>query len=62
MPSDLAKQALAPLLLFETLPARRTWQEKLQVETPDSSAPMVLAEALRLFSFTSRRKRPIVDG
>ena len=49
--SDLAKQALAPLLLFETLPARRTWQEKLQVETPDSSAPMVLAEALRPILF-----------
>jgi hypothetical protein len=49
--SDLAKQALAPLLLFETLPARRTWQEKLQVETPDSSASMVLAEALRPILF-----------
>jgi Family of unknown function (DUF5677) len=49
--SDLAKQALAPLLLFEGLPARVTWQEKLQVETPDSSAPMVLMEAVRLTLF-----------
>ena len=49
--SDLAKQALAPLLLFEGLPARVTWQEKLQAETPDSSAPMVLMQAVRLTLF-----------
>jgi Family of unknown function (DUF5677) len=49
--SDLAKVALAPLLLFEGLPARITWQDKLQAETPDSSAPMVLMEAVRLTLF-----------
>jgi hypothetical protein len=49
--SDLAKQALAPLLLFEGLPARVTWQVKLQAETADSSAPMVLMEAVRLTLF-----------
>jgi hypothetical protein len=49
--SDPAKQALAPLLLFEGLPARVTWQEKLQAETPDSSAPTVLMEAVRLTLF-----------
>jgi hypothetical protein len=47
--SDLLKQALAPLLLFEGLPARDTWKEKLQAETPDSS--MVLMEAVRLTLF-----------
>ena len=49
--SDLAKQALAPLLLFEGLPARVTWKEKLQAETADSSAPMLLMEAVRLTLF-----------
>jgi Family of unknown function (DUF5677) len=49
--SDLANQALSPLLLFEGLPARVIWQENLQVETPDSSAPMVLMEAVRLTLF-----------
>jgi hypothetical protein len=49
--SDLLKQALAPLLLFEGLPARDTWKEKLQAETPDSSAPMILMEAVRLTLF-----------
>jgi hypothetical protein len=49
--SDLARHALTPLLLFEALPARLTWQEKLQVETPDLSAPMALADAVRLVLF-----------
>jgi hypothetical protein len=49
--SDLAKEALAPLLLFEGLPARVTWQKKLQAETANSSAPMVLMEAVRLTLF-----------
>jgi Family of unknown function (DUF5677) len=49
--SDLAKQALAPLLLFEGLPALITWQEKLQAEKPGSSAPTILMEAVRLTLF-----------
>jgi uncharacterized protein DUF5677 len=49
--SDVAKQALAPLLLFEGLPARVTWQQKLEAETVDSSAPIALMEAVRLTLF-----------
>jgi uncharacterized protein DUF5677 len=47
--SSPMKEALAPLMLFDGLPARETWQEKLKDHAPGSS--MILMEAVRLTLF-----------